>query len=128
MTPDVDPLLGGQEAAWDWCARHRVPWALTAAMRRASSTTRSVRWSAARRAFLVEDVGGRELAAHPADDPFWRSDAEAAAWRAPAVAAAADPTAPVTCECGLVVTYGADLPLHRMGDVHRERMAGRAAA
>lgn len=35
---------------------------------------------------------------------------------------------PVDCECGLTVTYGGYLALHRMGDAHLERMAARGAA
>lgn len=122
---DVDPLSCCASFAHDWCARHRVPWALVFALRRGFSAPLP-RWAPARRAFVVVDAGGREVGAHDVDDPSWRTDEEAAAWRAPAVAA--DPAAPVACECGLVVLYGVDLPLHRMGDVHRERMAGRAAA
>lgn len=125
MTRDVDPLASDLGAAFEWAERHRVPWALVWTLRRASSMTRSVRWDEARRVFAVADAGGREVAAHSADDAFWRSDDEARTWRAPAVAH--DPQAPVACECGLVVTYGADLGLHRMGIVHRERMGARAA-
>lgn len=98
------------------------------ATRRASSSTKTVQWTPSRRAFVVVDGLGHELVAHAADDPSWRTSAEAAAWRAPAVAV--DPTLPVLCECGLIVKCGADLPLHRLGDVHRERMSaqgGRAA-
>ena len=124
MTRDVDPLACDLGAAFDWAARHRVPWALVWTLRRSASATQSASWDAGRRAFVTTDGLGRELASHPADDAFWRSAEEARAWRGPAVAG--DPALPVTCECGLVVTCGADLPLHRMGDVHRERV--RAAA
>jgi hypothetical protein len=31
----------------------------------------------------------------------------------------------VICECGAVVILAAAIPLHRMGDVHRERMTAR---
>ncbi|MFO0607286.1 MAG: hypothetical protein U0324_29250 [Polyangiales bacterium] len=122
---DVDPLACDLGAAFEWAERHRVPWALVWTLRRASSQTRTLRWDEPRRAFRVTDGDGREVASHSADDAFWRSDDEAKAWRSPAVAR--DPQAPVACECGLVVTYGADLPLHRMGDVHRERMGATAA-
>lgn len=120
---DVDPLAVSEEAAWEWAARHRVPWALVHSLRRAASAAKTVQWAPQRRAFVVVDGLGHELVAPSADDPSWRTSAEAAAWRAPAVAV--DPAAPVACECGLVVTHGADLALHRMGDVHRERMAVR---
>ena len=127
MTRDVDPLACEADAAADWAARHRVPWALVFAMRRGASASRSSRWDAGRRAFVTSDGLGAELASHPADDAFWRTEEEARAWRGPA--AAGDPSLPVTCECGLVVTCGGDLPLHRMGDVHRERVTkARAAA
>lgn len=44
------------------------------------------------------------------------------------LAVAAGDDAPVVCECGLTVTYGGYLPLHRMGVVHLERVARRGAA
>ncbi len=66
-----DPLAMGDEAAMDWAEARRVPWALLFTMRRAGSAAFRCGWSDARRAFVVTDHEGREVAAHPADDPFW---------------------------------------------------------
>lgn len=140
---DLDPLtIPGDGAAMDWAAEHRVPWALVFMLRRAASTVSSPRWAPERRAFVTVDHHGRELAEHRADDPFWWGGAVPVAVveeapPAPAVAPPPPPPAravavadaePVVCECGLTVTFGGYLGLHRMGVVHQERMAAREGA
>lgn len=79
------------------------------------------------------DFGGPQPAATPATEAptAERPPASAPApspagpGLARAVAVAAHEDAPVVCECGLTVTFGGYLGLHRMGVVHQERLAAR---